>query len=170
MKNKKSLIVGILIMALLVVSIGYAAITTITLNITGSASAKPDTSNFKVLFTGTPTVSDANRVAATIDEQNKKEATLTVTGLTAKGDYVTAVYTVKNESPDLSASLGLEVSKNTNTEYFKVEPTYKDASIGAKNTTELTVKVTLIKTPLDDQSAEIGVKLSADPVQPTSQP
>ena len=169
MKDKKKIIVGALVMALVVVSVGYAAITTINLNITGTATATPDTTNFKVEFTGTPDVSDSSKVTAEIDATDKKKATINVSGLKAKNDFETVTYTVKNLSADLSASLAATVTKNTNEEYFKVEPTITAATIGASNTAELTVKVTLIKTPIEaDVDSDIVVTLAADPVQPTN--
>ena len=168
MKNNQKLVVGVLVMALLVVSIGYAAITTVTLVVNGTAEATASASNFKVEFTGEPTVSDSSKVEATVNSVNKKNASITVSGLTAKDDYVTATYTVSNLSADLSASLAATVASNTNSEYFKVEPTLSAASIGAGNTATLTVKVTLLKTPVSaDETSSITVNLAADPVQPS---
>ena len=44
------------------------------------------------------------------------EATLNVSGLTAKGEKVTATYTIQNTSDDLSANLS-SVATNQNKEY-----------------------------------------------------
>ena len=59
MKNNSTRVVGlVLIVAVLLVAIGYAAITSVTLNINGTANATTNSDNFVVRFTGTPTVSD----------------------------------------------------------------------------------------------------------------
>lgn len=167
MKDNKKMVVGLLVMALLVVSVGYAAITTVTLVVSGTATATTDTANFKVEFFGTPTVSDSNKVEATINSVDKTKANLTVSGLTAKGDSVTATYTVKNLSADLSADLATSVPTNTNSEYFKVDTSLSAASIGASGAADLTVTVTLLKTPVEDnETADITVNLAATPVQP----
>ena len=50
MKNKRTLVVVALIVAAILLGIGYAAIANVTLNITGNVTASPDQTNFKVLF------------------------------------------------------------------------------------------------------------------------
>ena len=113
--TKTSKIVAIvLIAAILIIGVGYAAIGNITLNIAGSAKADPAQANFTVKFSGTPTTdktnvaassTTANVTAAVTDDLN---ATIGVTGLTAKGDTVSATYTIQNTSADLSANLSAD--------------------------------------------------------------
>ena len=143
MKSNNKMVALALVLAALTVGVGFAAITTVNLNISGKAQATADASNFKVEFFGTPTSSDSSKLTVGIDATDKKKATIGVSGLTAKGDTVTATYTVKNLSADLSANLAATVSKNTNTEYFTVEPTVTAANIAAGKDTTVTVKVTL---------------------------
>lgn len=176
MKNNKSLIVGALVMALLVVSIGYAAITTIALVVNGSASASASQGNFKVVFTGTPSVDDDQTVGAgttasgTVDASEPTKATMNVSGMTAKGDTVTVKFPVKNESTDLSANLSALVSDNSNQEYFDVKTSLEDASIAANGATNLVVTAKLIKTPINDGvvSGTFVIGLSALPIQPAN--
>lgn len=176
MKNRKTFIGIALIIAVLLIGIAYADITDLTLKISGSASATPSTENFKVRFSkdDTITTNGAGTITADLDSSDTtgQTATLTVTGLTAKGQKATAVYTVVNDSPDLSADLEVEVSKNTNSEYFTVTPTLGAENITATGDTEkttVTVVVELIKTPIDaDVSSDIEVTLTASPVQPTT--
>ena len=168
MKNNSKIVVLSLVLALLTLGVGYAAIPPLTLNITGSAGAKADPTNFKVEFMGTPVSSDSKKVTAAISATDKKEATLTVTGLTAKGDSVSATYTIKNYSEDLSANLKASVTKNSNDEYFEVTPTLAKTSLVKGGDTTVTVTVTLKKTPVtSDVTSDIAVKVTADPVQPT---
>lgn len=166
-KNKK--VIGIiLVVALLLIAIGYAAITTIQLNISGQAQATPDQANFTVVFSGTPQVSDPSKVTAKITSPENLEATIDVKGLTAKGETVTATYTIENTSADLSAVLSAEEPTNSNPEYFDVsyniaEPT----TITAGSTTTVTVTVELIKTPITgDETSTIGLQLNAAPQEP----
>lgn len=169
MRSNVKIVVLALVLAALVVGIGYAAITTVTLTVEGTATAAPNQSNFKVEFFGTAQSSDASKLTVGIDGSDKTKATMAVSGLTAKGDTVTATYTVKNLSADLSATLAATVASNTNEEYFKVEPTVTQTTITAGNTTTVTVKVTLLKTPIEeDVSSTIKVNLTATPVQPTA--
>ena len=152
--------------AVLLIGIGYATLSNEVLTISGSASATTNDNNFTVKFTGEPTTT----TGATAKITDDITAEIGVTGLTAKGDKATATYTIVNGSPDLSADLAAEVTKNTNTEYFTVTPELAATNItatGDTNTTTLKVTVELIKTPISgDVSSQIEVQLTATPVQP----
>ena len=172
MKNNKSLVVGALVMALLVVSIAYAAIATVSLFVTGTTSAKSNQAHFKVTFTGRPSVDDSKTVgtgiiaSAAIDATDTTKATMSVSEMTEKDNSVTFKFPIKNESTDLSADLSALVETNTNQEYFKVDTSLEDATIAANGATNLIVKVTLKKTPLNAVSGDLKIGLAAVPVQP----
>ena len=162
-KTSKIILVTIVATCILL-GLGYAAITNITLNIAGTASAAADSGNFKVRFVGTPTVSDSSYTTARITEEH--EATIEVDGLTSAGQSVTATYEIKNESSDLSADLNVATT-NSNTDYFKISSQLGKSSLIANESTTVLVTVELIKTPIDaDVSATVGVNLTAMPVQP----
>ncbi|MBR3614952.1 MAG: hypothetical protein IKL55_07240 [Clostridia bacterium] len=164
MKRTSKIIIAIIIVAVLLLGIGYAAIQNITLTIAGTAAADPSQSNFKVMFSGTPTVSDDTYVTAAVTDDTN--ATINVEGLTKKGDVVSATYTVQNASTDLSADLSVATTNN-NTEYFTLSSELEKTSLVAGEATTLTVTVELTKTPITDSvSATIGVQLTAMPVQP----
>lgn len=165
MKRRNTYVGLVLLVAVLMLGIGYAAMSNITLNITGSASAVVDDENFKVLFVGTPEVSSSDVTATITDDHN---ATLNVTGLNAKGDKATVTYTVKNASEDLSASIAVPNISNSNSEYFTVTTDMNtQKTLVAGDNTTITVTVELIKTPVDaDQTANINISLVASPVQP----
>ena len=164
MKKTNKVIIISVIVAVLLLGIGYAAIQNITLNIAGTAAANPSQSNFKVMFSGAPVVSDSTYVTAAITDDTN--ATINVEGLTKKGDVVTATYTVQNASEDLSADLAVSTT-NDNTEYFSLSSEIAQTSLIAGEATTLTVTAELTKTPIKDSvSATIGVQLEAMPVQP----
>ena len=168
-KNTKLSIGIVLIVAVLLVAIGYAAVTSRQLNIDGTSTATPDSANFTLKFEGTPEVSDQSKVTAGIEEGNELKATMNVKGLTAKGDTVTATYTIKNTSADLTAALAAGVTSNTNSEYFNVEYNLADNTIAHGDSTTIVVTVTLIKTPIEgEQTSTIGVTITADPQQPNA--
>lgn len=165
MKRRNTYVGLILLLAVLMLGIGYAAMSNITLNIGGSASAIVEDENFKVKFTGTPEVSSSDVTATITDDHN---ATLNVTGLSAKGDKVTATYTIENASEDLSASVAVPTITNSNEDYFTVTTDMSASqTLAAGGNTTVTVTVELVKTPVDaDQTADIKVSLVASPVQP----
>ena len=83
-KNSKIVVGGILLIAVILVAIGYAAIKAVPLKISGDANATPNQVNFTVKFVGQPVVSDQNKVTATLNETDQLKATMNVEGLTAK--------------------------------------------------------------------------------------
>ena len=166
MKKTSKVIAMFVVLAVLAIGVGYAAIQNVTLNITGTAAADPSQSNFKVVFTGTPEKSDAQKITEASIASDNINATMTVEGLTTKGESVTATYTIQNTSADLSATLG-QTFTNSNTEYFSVTPVLKDTSLTSGEATTMAVTVTLIKTPIQAAvSTNIGVQIEAEPVQP----
>lgn len=170
MNSKKTLIIGgIVLVAILLIAVGYAALSNITLNIKGNAGATPNDKNFSVKFTGTPSTSGTGTATATISSEDPKSATFNVTGLTAKGDTATATYTISNESADLTAKLSATSKAKTNSDYFKVTNSIANNSVTKGGTTTITVTVELLKTPVEtDVTAEIETILTAEPVQPAN--
>lgn len=174
MKKQKTIFGLAILAAVLMLGIGYAAVSNITLNIDGTATASAN-SDFEVIFTENDgdittdksTVPGAT-VSATVEASDKKQANIEVSGLTTKGEKVSATYTIANNSADLSASL-TAITSNDNTEYFKVTSSINDTPVvvAKDDTTKITVTVELIKTPIEaDQSTNISVELTAQPVQP----
>ena len=160
---------GILLLAIILVAVGYAAITNVTLNINGTAKSGANQSNFVVEFIGTPTTGGKGTTTATINESKKTEGTVEVSGLTAKGDTATATYTVKNQSQDLSADLTAEAT-SSNEKYFETICTVEKTTLKAQEETTLTLTIKLLKTPIDetkeDLTSNIGVSITAEPKQP----
>ncbi|MBQ1812758.1 MAG: hypothetical protein II119_02290 [Bacilli bacterium] len=120
--KRKSL--GLLVYVLIAVvalGIGYAAISAITLTINGTAHATPSQDNFIVEFdttaTNTITSSPANIAsynsgsdvtAASIDTANdatKRTAKFDLYGFTTRDEYADVTFTVVNKSPDIKAKL-----------------------------------------------------------------
>ena len=167
-KNTK-IVGGVLLVAIILVAVAYAAITNVGLNINGVGSAQAKQENFKVEFIGTPSTSGKGTTTATISESDKTKGTVNVTGLTAKGDEATATYTVKNLSSDISADLTAEATSSNQT-YFEVICSLEKTTLKAQEETTLKVTVRLLKTPIDetkeDLNSDIEVTLTAEPKQP----
>ena len=167
-KNTK-IVGGVLLVAIILVAVAYAAITNVELNINGVGSAQAKQENFKVEFIGTPSTSGKGTTTATINESDKTKGTVNVTGLTAKGDEAIATYTVKNLSSDISADLTAEATSSNQT-YFEVICSLEKTTLKAQEETTLKVTVRLLKTPIDetkeDLNSDIEVTLTAEPKQP----
>ena len=167
-KNTK-IVGGILLVAIILVAVAYAAITNVELNINGVGSAQAKQENFKVEFIGTPSTSGKGTTTATINSDDKTQGSVNVTGLTAKGDEAVATYTVKNLSSDISADLTAEATSSNQT-YFEVICSLEKTTLKAQEETTLKVTVRLLKTPIDetkeDLNSDIDVTLTAEPKQP----
>ena len=168
-RTNAKIIGGVLVLAIILVGIAYAAITNTELNISGTGKAEGSQSNFVVEFIGTPTTSGDGTTVATIDEKVRTKGTITVTKLTTRGETATAKYTVKNKSAELSADLKAEATCS-NDDYFEVICSLDKTTLKAQEETILTVSVKMLRTPVDETKenvkADIGVKVTAEPKQP----
>ena len=167
-KNKKTLqIVLLVLIAVVTLGIGYAAICAVHLIINGNATASVNQNNFKVHFIQAQAISGSTGASgtSTIDSQDDTKATFDVTGLTKVGDYAEAVYTVRNDSNGIGAEITLNLT-SSNTEYFKVTETILDNKLQAGEETTAKVKVEMIKTPITDSvSTSITATLTASPLE-----
>lgn len=165
MRKTSQILLAAIVVGTILMGIGYAAVQNITLNISGTVAADPNQANFKVRFARTPapTVSDSTYATAGITDDHN--ATINVSGLTAKDQSITATYTIENASADLSADLAISAT-NTNTEYFEISSQLAKTSLKAAETTTVTLTVKLIKTPLESVSSTVGVQMLAMAVQP----
>ena len=170
MRRANNKIIGVIVLlAIVLVAVGYAAITNVTLNIDGTAKSEANPDNFKVELIGEPQTSGDGTTTATINTADKTQGTMNVSGLNAKGQTAIATYTVKNQSTDLSADLTAKAT-STNDEYFEVQCSLDKTTLKAQEETKMTVKVKLLKTPIDETKenllTEIGVNIDAEPKQP----
>ena len=113
MKKRKTFIAMALIIAVLLLGVGYAAITNIVLTINGTANITAN-ADFDVTFDVDHTVTGTN---ATGSYTNETTATMTV-NLDSTNTEATAVYKVHNESEELSATLTATV-KNVDADLDK---------------------------------------------------
>jgi len=167
-QNKKTLQIGLFVLvAIVVLGVGYAAISAVNLIINGNATASVDQNNFKVHFTQAQAISGSTGASGTssIDTQDDTKAIFDVTGLTKVGDYAEAVYTVRNDSNGIGAEITLNL-ESSNTEYFKVTETILDNKLQTGEETTAKVRVEMIKTPITDSvSTSITATLTASPLE-----
>ncbi len=175
--NKKSLTIALFaLVAVVVLGVGYAAITAINLTISGNATATPDQENFTVKFdnTGTTSYTETPISTGTAVPYNNVAiidtdltAHFNTQNLTAEGDKATVIYTVKNTSPDLKADITVSVS-NSNSTYFSVTKEFGNSSdsitLNPGAVTTLKLEVTVLKTPITaDQTSTVVATLNAQP-------
>ena len=164
--RKKIKVFLFVLISILTISIGYASISAINLLINGNGTASVNQNNFKVHFTEAKEITGTTGVSGTtIIESNDTVASFNVTGLSKTGDYAEAVYTVRNDSNGIGAEISLNLS-NTNNEYFKVTETILDNKLQAGDETTASVKVEMIKTPINDSvTTSVTAKLISTPIE-----
>lgn len=143
MKKKKSFTGLLIILAVLFLGVGYAAITSRTLTINGNVTVNPNENDFDVVFKGGPTITDGTDPATTATntyDSTNRTATLTVDGLEKAGDKVVVTYTIENKSNSLKATLSnLTVTNDSAKGYFTVETTeLNDTVLGVYSAAETT--------------------------------
>lgn len=181
MKQKRTFVTLLLIIALLCLGVGYAAISGVTLNVNGTASAIVGEGAIDVRYTKAEVTAkpDGAVATATIDstDSTKRTVTMDVSKLTTAGQSVTAVLTIENQTTDIAATLGTPSVTWTNTEWFDVDCELSGESLGKysadADTQTATVTVTLLKTPVtsgenSDETAavanDIKIEINAEPV------
>ena len=173
MKKKRTLTVVAMVLAVLLLGVGYAvAIDDIKLNITGNATATPNADQYVVKFVensaqditeGKPTY-----ISVTPGVTDDLNATIQVTGMKAKGESVTVQYTIANESADLSATLSVAVGTGVS-DKFTITPVLGTTLLAKDSTTTLTVTITLNETPISgDLTTSVPVTVTAVPTTPTT--
>ena len=168
MKKKKSFVALALVVAVLVLGVGYA-LTTIELKVNGDITVSPDDSNFDVKFTDAK-ITTAGTLAGQTDAATKgdgKTATLSVKSLKTVGEKVVAEYTITNNSKaGINATLSNPTATQTTDaakDYYTVTATLADTnSIAPNGTKKLTVTVELVKAPLDEVTGAFEVTFNAN--------
>ena len=163
--NRKKTLYGLGLLALiLVLGVGYAAVSEVTLNIDGSATVASEA--LKVSFNGVTDTEDDDKVVASSTD-NSLNASIQVTNLTLN-EAVSATYTIKNQETDVDANVIKKQISNDKSEFFEVTTSVDDSAetITAGGTGTVTVTVRLIKTPVEtsDSTANIQIDLTASPV------
>ena len=155
MKKKSMLIVAILLM-----SIGFAAIST-TLIINGNAKVSENNEDFSVIFTAASI--DGNDVYSTAVDDTKKIITFTTSELKTLNQTSVLTYEVTNKSSNYDANVTVTCvpKEGTTAKYTSIKNKLEnDATVvKAKETLNGTLTVTLDKTATESVTEEYTCKL-----------
>ena len=175
MKTKRTTLVAFLLCAVLLLSIGFAALTD-TLFITGEVEVGTDgaTASFDqcIYFSNAEKSNDADSIVISEDStiDTKDTATVHVYSLSVKDDTATFTLTIKNDSDERDALVTLSAAVADDDTNFSISclKADDDSEIGsgvtvAKNggTAQVKVVVTLKNTPVDAITTAIRVTLIA---------
>ncbi len=179
MKNRKTVVVAFLLVAVMLLGVGYAALTD-TLTIIGNAHIDVDTANKtfdeKVYFSAAETTSSTGTgTTADVAGFNDDDATFTANKLAIVGEESVFTFTIKNDS-NVDAIISVNATKlsgatnpsNSNEEIFEVTYEYPDGMTVTKQGGTITVVVTVavLKPVTSATSATFGIELTATSVDP----
>ncbi len=170
MKKRRSVVIAFLLIAALLMGIGYAALTDV-LDITGSAdinqSAAEEAYDEDIHFSAA-VANDAGNTAS-VNSDNNDKASFSAKTLKGKGDKVSFTFTIVNEgdvdanvTPTLNATAG-----NTKPEYFAISSDWDGATklLKAGESLTYTVTVELLQTPTATISGSFLIELTAISVE-----
>lgn len=175
MKNRKRVIVAFMLVAVMLLGVGYAAVTT-HLNIQGGATVTVEgaTEAFSadVKFTAVDTGDDA-ALFATASVGDGKTADFSVTGLKGAGDSASLIYTITNTG-DLDATVAVDIANTTNSNepYFTVTTEWVDGDTDLEKnggTAKIKVNISLDATPSSSSApttAQFNIRLNVTSVDP----
>lgn len=167
MKNRKIVVVAFLLIAVLLLGVGYAALTD-TLDITGSADVNVSDLEKEFeedIYFSAAVANEGAPNTASINADNNDKASFSAKSLIKKGDKATFTFTITNDSdhtvtvtPKLNATMG-----NTNTEYFSIESDWAGAAktVAPHSTITYTLTVELEKDPTQAVSGSFLIELVA---------
>ena len=180
MKNRKTIVVAFMLVAVMLLGVGYALVTNV-LDVQGSVSVSATAAekefNKHIYFTGvvvngelkpdgvTPT--ENLGYTANINANNNDKAQFTVTGIETTGESEVITYRIKNDS-DYEADITLKSKSNTEDQIFDFDYSFaegaKTTTIPSKSTVDVTVTVTLKKQVTSAAAASFILELlvSAD--------
>jgi hypothetical protein len=188
MRNRKTVIVAFMVAAVLLMAVGFAALTD-TLTIIGNAhvdmATAESTFDEKIYFSEATAVnSTGTGTTADTASFSTDDATFTVNKLAVVGQKSTFKFVINNDS-NVDAKItipanklsGAENNTNSNATFFDIEYSYAtfedDGSAGSDNMViptqgymEITVEVTIIKPVTTATSAMFSIEYTATTVDP----
>lgn len=176
MKNRNTVIVAFMLVAVLLLGIGYAALTD-TLSIIGNAhidiGAANTTFDEKVYFSNAEATSTTGTgTTADVVSFNSDDATFTANKLAVKGEKSVFTFTIKNDS-NVAANITVNAKKlsgadnpsNSNTDKFKVTYDLSADTIASGGSVTVTVTVEVVNPITSATSATFGIEYTVTTVE-----
>lgn len=172
MKKRRTLIISLLLVAALALGIGYAAVTAVQFDIDGRAEVTASDANYHVYF-DEEIVAAENAEGEVLSETTASMYALNT--LNDVGDEAYVTYKIHNDAASLydaritSLTIREDAVADGENKYFQIDVVGIDEEnppvLAPGQSMEVTVKVTLLRTALDNKTATIDVSFHAEPVE-----
>ena len=190
MKRKKTFTGMVIFIAMLILGVGYAAISDIPLNLNGTANVKAN-AEFVVEYDTDHTVklstdetiawADSDVRAVVAGEYTDASTAIMTVNLDAEHRSASAIYKIDNLSEELKATIVAEITSDIpedKRDYLKLEEelytteacdtVLADTQLAKNESAYLKVTVSLVKLPVEDiTNAEFKITTIATPVEVT---
>ena len=163
MKNRKKVVMSFLMIAVLLMGVGYAALTdTLVINGTADISEAGAQNAFNQDIKFTAAVAHDNKDLASVVQGDDDMASFTANSLNGKGDTAEFTFTIANEG-DLDAVVTPSLSGNDKEEYFDIYSDWDGQAqeLASGDTITYTVTVELLKTPTATIHGSFHIQLTA---------
>ena len=165
MKNRKSIIAAFLVIAVMLFSVGYAALSDkLDINGTSDANLSAAQKNFDTDVYFSAAVANNEGNVASIAEGDNDMASFTANTLAKKGDKVSFTFTITNNSPhDVVVTPTLAADGNSNTAFYAITSSWEGnaKTILAGQAMEYIVYLELIDDPTDAVHGAFHIELTA---------
>lgn len=171
MSKQKGLIIGVILIAIILMAVGYAALKEIPLTINGTAKATADQTNFKVFFTGAePKTSSATKVETTVSAESTT-ATVNIKELKTVDETQYAILEIKNGGQIDATSVTVS-AQGTDSDYIDIaaemcneegETISGDNALAVNGITYVKVSARLKQLLNADVETAIAVTVTAEP-------
>ena len=181
MRNRKTVIVAFLVVAVMLMAVGFAALTD-NLIIAGEANSNTTAAQNQweqdIYFSAAQAVSGGTSGTAdeaSVGSSNNDHANYKVNSLARAGEKAVFVFTIINEGNtgyDAKISVDSGYPTNTKSDYYTVTYSYgtsgTDYTVPAGGTLDVTVTVELIKDPDQNLNGQFTLNLTATSVESTT--
>ena len=164
MKKRRIAILAFVLIAVLTISVGYAALTR-DLKIEGKAKSTPD--NINVIFSASELVladtTDTAEASSAVGAPGDFAISLTASNLIKIGDKVVAKYTIKNNN-EYDVTLAVPtISETGDADYFEVSTDWGASTflLAAGQTKDVIVTVTLVDSSADPLACDFVITINA---------
>ena len=169
MKNRKIVVVAFMLIAAMLMGVGYAALTD-TLTLIGNATIDMNQAgnNFdaKVYFSAAEIISSPNESVDTVGGVGTDDATFAAHSLATMGDVAVFKFTITNQS-NVPVEITLPEEATNSSDKFDVSYSYSipDMIIPSQGTMDITVTVEVVKPVTSATTATFNVAYTATTVE-----
>jgi len=174
MKQKRTYVTLLLVVALLALGIAYAYITNVNMSVTATASADNSQTPLAIAFTegAEDEANTTEGVEVLVTGVEGASATVTATGFKVEGNKATATLTLTNKQTDgVKAKITSVQTTGVDNEWYtvRIDGIEADDVIEAEDTRTVTVTIVMDKTPATSANVEaatitMGLTFTAEAV------